>query len=786
MKKNIEIKLKMVGLIWLGLVVATAIASSGEISGVVVDEEQKPVVNAHVFLNPGNRATTSDLEGRFSFENVAPGRYRCKIDHIGYQVKYLRDLEIQAGAVFNLGSIVLRSRVIGLEGVIITATRNERRLFEVAQPINVVSAAQIRQRNAKTSAEALREESGIFVQKTSHGGGSAIIRGLSSNQVLLLVDGIRLNNSLYRLGNHPYLTTVDNYSLQQIEIVRGPTSVLYGSDALGGTINLITKMPTMQSTDYVFKYRVSGRYASADAEQTLRTEASLNQAQLAWQGGFSWKSFGDLKRGGNSHYPQLEKSTNGIVQTPTAFRAYDFDTKLAYEITPSQLLIGAFQSTRRMEIPRYDKYEGNNFYRWIYHPQNRDLAYLRYENNLQKKYLNSYALTLSLQRQIEGRETQPTSTEPLTREKDTAITPGLNVYLHSKLKSHLLTYGCEFYFDKIASERFTVFPGTGRTEKEMQARYPDGAVYQSFGAFIQDEIFLTARWEVLAGLRFSAFHTEFTLPDDPQTILNLGKIHQNFQALTGSVSAIYKVTDRFHINTNIGQAFRAPNLSDLSKFGESKGMTFEVPNPELEPEKMMSYDIGLKGDFSRWQMMFSTYYAQITDLLASAEATFNGRKTIGVAPNEYQVKAKQNIGSAYIYGFESAFNWHVYQNLGIHTNFTYTYGQNTTQNEPVGGIPPLFGVFAVQWRDARTYFDGYLRFAGAQRRLSADDLDDPRIPPGGTPRWYTFNGRVGFQLFRSLNVQLAIENILDFNYREHGSGVNGPGRNFIVGCELRN
>lgn len=784
--KNSKKYLEMKKYCLLALLITTifnfAFAKNGKIEGFVLDTFGNPIPDVHVEIPKLNLGDNSDSEGHFNLTKVPNGKHKVTFSHISFETKTLRNLKVQGGK--NLGKITLEPKIFELEEFVVTATRNKKRTVDVSVPLNIVEQEVIQKRNAKTSAEALREETGVFVQKTNHGGGSAILRGLSSNQILLLVDGIKLNNSTYRLGNHQYLTTVDNNSIQRIEVVRGPTSVLYGSDALGGTINLLTQKPSLLTKDSEFQFsgKVNGRFASADQEKTTRGQFSIFNNKFAFQSGFSYKNYGDLKRGSFSGDSKLETSTNGKKQSPTGFDAIDFDGKLIYQFTESQSIVLAHQTSRQFDVPRYDKYESGSNVLWIYKPQNRYLTYLNYENSLQSKFVKFLKASVSYQIQEEGRETQKTVTSEIEKEKDQTKTLGFTLQLNSNYENNFFTYGFDFYKDKVQSEAKNYSAENVFLSQAERGRFPDGSDYKSLGVYLQDEIRFTEKFTTILGTRYSFFDTKFTIPFDSSATLNLGTVEQDFQSLTGSVGFNFQTAKNIFLNANVGQAFRAPNLSDLTKLGESKGNTYEVPNTELEPEKMLSFDAGFKTNFSKFRSDFSVFYAKVTDLIGSADATFNGSPTID---DSIKVKSKQNIGNAYLTGVESSFKYFFEGKTNLYGNLTYTYGQNTTLDEPVGGVPPMFGLLGFNWENENFSVDSFARFATKQDRLSEDDKDDTRIPEGGTPSWYTLNLRLGKKFGEHFYGQFSVENIFDYNYREHGSGVNGSGRNFILSFEAK-
>lgn len=775
------------GLMLMSLGIMNAAFAEGQLSGQIVDHDGKPLAAAQITVMDLKTGGFADVQGKFKLNGIKSGQYQIKVTYLGYQAKLLPEVVVDAGKLTDLGRISLQRQTLTVEGSIVTASRIEKKLEDIPRAANLISELQLRERQPKTSAEALREEPGIFVQKTTHGGGSAIIRGLSSNRILILVDGIRLNNSTYRLGNHQYLTTVDYQMLNQIEVVRGPASVLYGSDALGGAINLITREATFQqNADWHLSTRLSGRMATADEERSGNWQISGENNRLAISLGSSLKSFGDLRRGANSDHSQLENSTNGRVQSPTGFNAWDVDGKLAWRISSGQQLRLALQHAEQKDVPRYDKYESGSNVLWLYSPQKRSLGYLQYKLEGEGA-VRSSQWTLSMNRQQEGRVTQKRSDSNIENELDDVWTLGLSGQGVSQWRANVLTYGVDIYRDRVSSEASeTLVDASGNqgiTENLARGRYPDQASYLTAGVFVQDEIYLSRRLHLFLGGRYTRSQTAFDLRDVGDG--ELGEIDLTFQALTGSAGLLYQAGRGISLAANVGQAFRAPNLSDLAKLGESKGSTFEVPNAGLEAEKLLSADLGLRYTAPKLRASVVGYYARIYDLIASVDAEYRGSGQFINDGDTLKVKTKANTGEGFIRGVEASADWQPLSGLELYGNLTIPYGQNSTADEPIGKMPPAFGLAGLRWFHGPLTIGAYSRLAARQDRLSADDLDDDRIPVGGTPSWYTVNLRSIYHWRQMLTLQLSLENIFDVNYRENGSGINGPGRNLIVSLQLQ-
>ncbi len=742
------------------------------IYGFITDFQGNPVRDAHVRTLPATKNDVSDSQGRFHLTNIPYGTYTLIIDHIGYSPLTRRFTLSDKKTHINLDTLFLQSEVFAGQNIVITASRVQTENSETPRFASLVSRAAIRKRDAQTSAELLREEAGIFIQKTNHGGGSANIRGLGSNQILLLTDGVRLNNSTYRLGNHQYLTTVDNNSLDRIETVHGPGSVLYGSDALGGVLNLISRQPY-----YVDSARIDingfGRYATADNEKTTHAAINYMGPSFYVYAGASYKSYGDLREGANETQPGLSLNP-GRKQTPGGFDGYDANVILGWKISESGRLKFNAQFSRQNHVPRYDKYTYNNYFLWEYHPQIRKMAYLRYTRITPFAGVRLWETTLSYQLQEEGRRKQKTAGAVRIDERDKTGTSGLSSVVHfSTRNGHHPVSGFDLYHDDVSSMALR----TGDSTRQLsRGRYPDGARYDSFGFFVRDIYDWRKNTSLILGARYSVFRTKFTLDRS----LFPDPLDLTFSAHTFSGAIRHTVNPHQELSLSVSQAFRAPNLSDLAKTGESKGTIYEVPNRKLQPERMISYDLGwkLKTETLKWKT--AVYYSDIAGLIEAADARYRGSDSLTIDGQNFKVKSRQNTGRAYIAGVESALDYQPAPQWTARLRMAYTYGYNSTLGEPIGGIPPLFGEIITGRRFHKGEMAAYLRFASARKRLSADDRDDPRIPAGGTPGWYTLNLRMSYLLSPGFRLQLRLENILDRLYREHGSGINGPGRNGVI------
>jgi len=656
-----------------------------------------------------------------------------------------------------------------LPEVVVTASKAEQDPFQAPQYVSVISLEEIEERIPSTTPDLLTREPGVLIQKTNLGGGSPFIRGLTGKQILLLVDGVRLNTSLYRYGPHQYLNMIDPGQIERIEVVRGPMSVLYGSDALGGTINVITKKRGDLETDFGWKGFTYAKYGSAARERTGRLQFEGNIRRFGFIAGASYRGFSDLTGG------------RGIgVQEPTGYEEVAADGKFNFRIGADQEIILASQFVRQFDVPKTSEVTLGGKKKYDYEPQTRLLTYLRYEGRgIAGRWLDLARATISCSLQEEGEQVIADDPSLETRERNEARTLGATLHLRSNLGPYsLLSYGVEFYHDWIGSRKEEFHPDSGASTR-VRSVYPDGATYSSFGAYLQDEILLAGPFTLVFGGRYSRIDTEGKLADPAAGELHTLSLQtDNF---SGMAHLRLDLLDSLAMVFGVAQGFRAPNMEDF--FGKVD-FTSEIPNTDLEPESSVNYEAGLKLRTSRLVGNIFYYFSTYDDLIDRAEAGFADDNGNGVQDaDEDRIYQRRNVNRARIQGVELDGLLALTDRLSISGTFSWTRGEDLTSDEPLRRIPPAHGTLAVRYDFPAGYWvEASGLFAARQDRLSQGDKDDPRIPKGGTPGYAVSNLAGGGTLFDCLDLTLTLENIGNVRYKTHGSGIYGPGTNFMAGC----
>lgn len=651
----------------------------------------------------------------------------------------------------------LADETIGIGGF------GDRSIFEVPESATVRTRRRLDEMAPANTPKALEEEVGVIIQRTNPGGGSPFVRGLTGNMVLILVDGIRLNNSTFRLGPNQYLNTIDPGQIRRIEVIRGPSSVLYGSDAIGGVINIVTRSARSVGSRLGSEASFMQRFSSSDTGLYSRLNVEANFQRSGVFAGGSYLDLNDLDAGG-SHGRQPY----------TGYEQSAADVKFDYLIGRSNVFTIGVQHLVQHDVPRTDSFV-NAGEAFIFDPQQRELYYVRLQGSNRGGLFDAYRITASFNRQQEGRHRQMFGHPVLKDFIDDVQTTGVNVLSATDLGIlGRLTYGFDWYHDELASGRVNIDTNTGAVTPGRPS-FPPDTYYGRFGMYLQEEVDLTGRLRATGGVRYTNIQAGSTpLVGQSETPMH---ISPSFQDWCGQIGLVYQINPCINLVGSVSEGFRAPGLDDLTAL-RATNQGIDVPSPGLDPETSWNYEVGLKFDNQRLRGQIFGFWTYLDGLIVRQPAGYQ----IEGLPAYFKV----NAGKARIDGLELAGEYLLRRGWSIYGNYTYTFGQNTADNEPVSRIPPAQGIAGLRWRSQSrsSWFEIYEWMAARQDRLSARDVDDPRIPPGGTPGYHTLNLRAGRFVGDNSKLALGLENILDRHYRVHASGIDAPGITFTLGYEL--
>lgn len=746
-------------ILFLFFVLLGEIAWAQSITGKITQPDGTPLANANVLVKEANAGTTTDAEGNFVINISKAGTYNVEISFLGFE-KIRQKVTVNEGET-SVGTLILKTTSLSLnDGVTITAQRTTRQQFDVPEAVTIITRQNIIENAARTAPEALLGATGVWVQKTNHGSGSPFVRGLTGNQALLLMDGIRLNNSTYRYGPNQYFVLVNPFTIDQIEVVRGTGSVLYGSDALGGAIQVLTRTPSFSNDQTKFGGAAFARYLSDDMEKVGRAEVQLGSKKVAFLAGFDYKDYGDLIAGDS-----IGK------EAPSAYKELAGDFKGLFKLGANGLFTMAYNGVFQQDVGRFDQVKQRGFAFWQFNPQNRQMAYARLQFQKDSKWLREWNVTASWQNILEGREYRRNNSKTQTEEEDEVNTLGLVAEIHSQPTDNWqVVSGIEYYNDVINSQAQDRNTETNALTPK-RGLYPEDSQVGN-AAIFTSHTFTFNRLSLNAGARFNYF----ALQIKDRTF---GDTEINPTALVGNVSARYGLNAQNAITASINTGFRAPNVNDISTFGPFD-FGIETPSSGLEPEKTLTYEVGYKLKTPVVAANLSLYRTQLTNLIDRVKSTYEGQPQY----NGQDVYKKENVSDSYLQGLEFDSDIHITSRITLFTSIVYTYGENTAKNEPMRRIPPLNGRVAFTYRNNGWFGQAEWWYAGEQNRLAAGDKSDHRINPNGTPAWNVFNLKAGYRTDK-FSVNAGLQNLLDEAYRVHGSGVDGVGRSVWVSGSIQ-
>lgn len=725
--------------------------------------------------------------------------------------------------------------------VVVSASKFPEKKLNIAQRIDVVNSKMIAAVNAQNTGDLLINTGNVFVQKSQQGGSSPVIRGFEASRVLLLVDGVRMNNLIYRSGHLQNAITVDQNMLQSMEVLYGPASTLYGSDALGGVIHFRTKAPKLADGKKVLLTGNSfARYSSANNEKSVHADLNIGSKKIAWLQSYTYSDFGDMKMGSNypDKYPTFGRRDsfinriNGVdmvlknedskIQKFSGYRQWDVLQKLLFKQSDKISHTLNFQYSNTSNVPRYDRLQdkrdfggsiGNTlrYAEWYYGPQKRLLG--AYELSIGKAgWFDNINLNLNYQDIEESRvQREYRKYDRLDSRVEKVKVGGFVIDIRKIWKEHELTFGTDGQFNKLRSTATRTNINTGAVSK-LDTRYPDGKNrMNSFGFFAQHVYkFKNKKLVLNDGLRIQNTTLTSSIADNSFFNFPYTEINQNNTALTGNIGLVYLPAAQTKLSTNFSSGFRVPNIDDLAKIFESSTSAKQlvVANPNIKPERTYNIDFGISQNFRKnFRIEASTFYTWFRDALVKAPFQLNGQDSIVYNGVKSQVLANTNANKAYLYGFSAAVFATIAKHFTFSSTINYTKGRFETDesknsnvyekqangayslvskkvsSKPLDHIPPVFGKTSIVYEKNKLMAEVFALYNGWKRldQFNADGEDNAQYATAdGMPGWFTLNFRSSVVLQKNLTVQFAIENLLDRNYRYFASGFSAPGRNFIV------
>ncbi len=645
---------------------------------------------------------------------------------------------------------------ISINEVIVTATRNSCETKNIPYSSNLVLQKEIFNRGLRTTPEALSGNVGLFIQKTNHGGGSPFIRGLTGNQILFLVDGIRLNNSTYRFGPNQYLNTIDVYSISKIEVARGTGSVQYGSDAIGGAIQIFTKEPSFL-TKNEFGANVILKAVSQKMEFTSHGELKYESKNVGLLISGTLRNFGDLIGG----------DTTGL-QSPSGYKENSMNVKLKLKTGTNSIFTVSIQQLEQKNVPLYYRVKLENYEYYIFSPQRRQLAYMKWEKEGKNKLYEKISIISSLQSSLERRSYHKNGNINKFIDEDKVGTAGLTLDIVSDIsKNWKCNSGLEFYYDKVNSKKSQTTILNNNTIY-LRGLYPDNSITINSSVYSLHHIKIN-QFQIETGIRYNRY--KVMIKDTSTSSLSLGEVKVTPSSLVGNLAVLYPINNFQNIYISFSNCYRIPNIDDMGTLG-LVDFRYEVPASNLKPEKSYNTEIGYHLNSRIIEATVSVFYMKLSDLISRVQVP-------GAVVGGYNVYIKENNQESFVEGIEGGIQYKISNRFQVRSNATYTYGQNISRNEPMRRIPPINGFSVLSYNHKNMMLCIEHQYALAQTRLAQGDKDDNRIQKGGTPGWNIINISGNYSL-KHFTFNLGIQNILNADYRTHGSGINGTGRSIVI------
>jgi len=705
-----------------------------------------------------------------------------------------------------------------MDEILVSAQRFGSSRANTTRQIEVISSKQMQLAQQGTMADVLSQTGQVFVQKSQLGGGSPVLRGFEASRVLLVVDGVRMNNATYRAGHLQDIITVDQFMLDRTEVFFGSGSTQFGSDALGGVVYMKTRDPKFRDAKFGFANASANfRYHSAASAAISNVNLELSGKKVAWVFSTTSSDFSDLRMGQQRHFSRWDTfglrryyagrinnrdtmllNDNPFIQQGSAYIQNDVFTKLSVKTGNLIHTLNA-QLSRTGAVPRYDRLTDMSagklrFTTWDYVPQNRD--FFSYSLLVPKKDGLSHRLILSKQNTAVGRVTRRFGNVSELTQLDKVNMAVVNYDFSYNVKPAIqIQGGAEWVANKVQSSAATRNVNTGEITSSKNTRYADGGANTMSSALFANAVYVIKPHDFIleGGVRLTHYQLKanFTadnflkLPYQTAEISNLAPVY--------NLGLSKKMDwDGLFFKASLAAGFRNPNVDDITKLFESvPGRKLVIPNKDLKPERTRTLDLGFRLDRQKIHLELGGYYTRVTQLLVDGPGSYNGNDSFDFEGQRTPVFQMGNSALGYVTGGYFAAKIQLIHGLYMDANYNTTFGRyKSVENElwaPIDHIAPDHGRLGLRWSSQEWQWEAFMIFNGRKisREYSPSGEDNAQYAPGGqTPAWQTYNLRASWQVNKSFAVSFAVENILDLNYRVFASGISAPGRNLVASVRV--
>lgn len=787
-----------------------------------------PISNCTIYNESKLKVVHTDKNGKGDI-SIFKENEILSFNHISFVEIEVLKRELKEGK----STVFLHRKAEALDEVILSTSRQKVTRIRIAEHVEIMQQKDIARSASQTSADLLASIPGIKVQKSQFGGGSPVLRGMEANRILLVVDGVRMNNAIYRSGHLQSSISVSPSVLERTEVVFGPSSVIYGSDALGGVIHYYTKTPKI-GLDKMVNVDFMTRFGTVNNESTQQGSVELSFKKWGSLTSFSHSDFGDLRMGNkrrhgyedwgkvfdyslntDSYYSaNSTQNSNSNIQKNTGYNQSDLLQKFYFGFSDRANLTFNIQYSTSSDIPRFDKLTERSsgelkFSEWYYGPQKRFLVSSQLSIRPGKKWMNNGTITGAYQNIIESRVQRKFTSLDRSYRNEMVDVYSLNGDFSVQLgttSNRKLSYGVEITHNYVKSG------STGKTldvdgntiigfanDFIVQSRYPDGgSSYDSFSGYVSYRQDVTPKSTLNTGVRYTYTNLKARWIDDTYIALPSSDISIDNGAITATAGYTYRPNRNWQLNAVISSGFRSPNIDDVGKIREKNGQV-TVPNIQLRPEYSYSAEIGVLKYLNdkKFNLGLNIYYSLLDKYISREQFSLGGDSSIIYDGEEVETYANVNNDNAYIAGTTFSFGGKVIDNLKINGSITYTKGESTDTNLPLSSIPPIFGDLEVLFAKNRFEVALNFRFNGSKELNEynlVEGIDNIEQSPFntstqeylGTPSWNTFNFYSKHKISKALSLQVNIDNIFDIHYKEFASGISSAGRNFSLSLFFNN